>query len=38
MTTNVMEEYIKITKEELIELMKIVFEKSYDKSMTIISI
>lgn len=32
MTTNVMEEYIKITKEELIELMKIVFEKSYDKS------
>lgn len=32
MTTNVMEEYIKITKEELIELMKIVFERSYDKS------
>lgn len=32
MTINVMEEYIKITKEELIELMKIVFEKSYDKS------
>lgn len=35
MTTNVMEEYIKITKEELIELMKIVFDQSYNKSIAL---
>lgn len=35
MTINVMEEYINITKEELLELMKIVFENSFNKKIAL---
>lgn len=35
MTTNVMQEYIKITQEEIIAYMKLIFEKSYNKKITL---
>ncbi|MGN1327529.1 MAG: hypothetical protein ACI4VQ_05610 [Clostridia bacterium] len=35
MTKNVMQEYIKITQEEIIAYMKLIFEKSYNKKITL---
>ena len=34
MSTNVMNEYMKITQEEIIAYMKLIFERKYNKKIT----